>query len=357
MARLDRYVFREVAVAWVGVTGVLLLILVSNQLATVLGQAAERGYPKEVIGGLIGLTTIQNLTVLIPIGLLLGIVLALGRLYHESEMAAMRACGVGSGSLLRPIGLLSAVVVAFLAWLSLFGAPNAYGRAQEIRREALRQAQFGTLEPGKFHTFAGGNAVFYAESADPDGTLRKVFVQRRAGDRLEVALAERARHTVEEGGALHVLVLYDGERYEGTPGQAIMRRVRFAEHGMPVRVADPATGASRIEARPTRELLGSPDPKAQAELQWRVSLPLMAIVLTLLAVPLAELKPRQGRYGRIGAAILVYFVYSNLVSAARTWVEKGSLAPAIGLWWPHLIVLGIALFLLYRQSPPEWATR
>jgi lipopolysaccharide export system permease protein len=248
-------------------------------------------------------------------------------------------------------------VIAFLGWLALVGSPQAYGRAQEIRREALRQAQFGMLVPGKFHTFAGGNAVFYAESADPDGTLRKVFVQRRVGERLEVALAERARHTVEEGGAVHVLVLYDGERYEGTPGQAVMRRVRFAEHGLPVRVADPASGPRRIEARPTAELLRSSDPAAQAELQWRISLPLMAIVLTLLAVPLSELKPREGRYGRIGIAILVYFVYSNLVSAARTWVEKGSLAPEIGLWWTHLVVLGVALFLLYRQSPPEWARR
>ncbi len=349
--------FREVALAWLAVTGVLLLILVSNQLAAVLGQAAERGYPKEVIGGLIGLTTVQNLTVLIPIGLLLGIVLALGRLYHESEMAAMRACGVGTGSLLRPIGLLAAVIVAFLGWLALYGAPQAYAKAQDIRREALRAAQFGALEPGKFHTFAGGNAVFYAESIEPDGAFRKVFVQRRVGDRLEVALAERARHVVEENGALHVLVLYDGERYEGVPGQAVMRRVRFAEHGLPVRIADPATGPSRVEARPTRELMGSADPKAIAELQWRISLPLMAIVLTLLAVPLSELKPREGRYGRIGAAILVYFVYSNLVSAARTWVEKGSVSPTVGLWWTHLLVLGIALFLLYRQSPPEWATR
>jgi lipopolysaccharide export system permease protein len=357
LGRLDRYVLREVAVAWLGVTGVLLLILVSNQLASVLGQAAERGYPKEVIGGLIGLTSIQNLTVLIPIGLLLGIVLALGRLYHESEMAAMRACGVGTGTLLRPIGLLAAVVVAFLAWLALFGAPAAFSRAQDIRREALRQAQFGVLEPGKFHTFSGGNSVFYAESVDPDGTLRKVFVQRRVGDRLEVALAERATHTTEEGGLVHVLTLFDGERYEGVPGQPTMRRVRFVEHGLPVRVADPASGPTRVEARSTRDLMAATDRKSQAELQWRVSLPLMAIVLTLLAVPLSELKPRQGRYGRIGAAILVYFVYSNLVSAARTWVEKGSLSPAVGVWWTHLVVLAVALFLLYRQSPPDWATK
>ena len=167
MGTLDRYVLREVAQAWFAVTGVLLVILVSNELAQILGQAAERGYPRAVILELIWLTSVQNLTVLVPVGLLIGIVLALGRLYHESEMAAVRACGIGPGRLLRPIGILTAVVTALLAWTVLIAAPEAFGRAEGIKREALRTAEFGLLEPGKFHTFAGGSAVFYAESADP----------------------------------------------------------------------------------------------------------------------------------------------------------------------------------------------
>ena len=357
MRTLDRYVFREVALSWAAVTGVLLVILVGNQLAQVLGQAAERGYPREVILGLIGLTTIQNLTVLVPVGLLLGIVLALGRLYHESEMAALRACGVGPVQLLRPIGQFALLVAAVLAWLSLVGAPAAFGRAQQIRRDALRAAEFGMLEPGRFHSFAGGDAVFYAESRDPNGDLRRVFLQRRVRDRIEVALADRAQHRVEERGMLHVLVLSDGDRYEGTPGQAAMRRVHFAEHTVPVRVGDSEPGPARVETRSLLELATDPSRAALAELQWRLSLPLMALVLTLLAVPLARLRPRQGRYARIGVAILVYFVYSNLLSAARVWIEKGWLAPALGLWWTHAAVLVVALVLLWRQSPPRWAVR
>jgi len=354
---LDRYVFREVALSWAAVTGVLLVILVGNQLAQVLGQAAERGYPREVIFGLIGLTSIQNLTVLVPVGLLIGVVLALGRLYHESEMAALRACGIGPVQLLRPIGQLAAVVTALLAWLALVGAPAAFGRAQEIRRDALRAAEFGLLEPGKFHSFAGGSAVFYAESRDPNGDLRRVFLQRRERDRIEVALAERAQHRVEDHGTLHVLVLTDGDRYEGTPGQGAMRRVHFAEHTVPVRVGEPGLGPARVETRSLLDLASDPAPAARAELQWRLSLPIMALILTLLAVPLARLRPRQGRYARIGVAILVYFIYSNLLSAARVWIEKGWLAPALGLWWTHAVVLLIALVLLWRQSPPRWSTR
>jgi lipopolysaccharide export system permease protein len=354
---LDRYVLREVALSWLAVTGVLGAILVSNQLAQVLGQAAERGYPRAVILRLIGLMSIQNGTLLIPIGLLLGIALALGRLYHDSEMAALRACGVGPGAVLRPIAVLAAGVTVAVAWLVLDTAPRAFARAQDIQKEALRSAEFGMLEPGKFHSFSRGRAVLYAESADPDGTLRRVFLQRRDGIHVEIVLADRARHLVSEDGDVHTLVLYDGERFEGSPGLAEMRRVRFAEHGIPVRVAAQAGGPVRVEGRPTGDLLADGGRPARAEFEWRLSLPLMVVVLTLLAVPLSELQPRQGRYARIGVVLLVFFIYSNLLSAARTWFEKGTVPEFLGLWWPHLLVLAVAAVLWWRRAPPRWAVR
>jgi len=211
---LDRYVLREVALSWLAVTGVLAAILVSNQLAQVLGQAAERGYPRAVILRLIGLMSVQNGTLVIPVGLLLGIALALGRLYHDSEMAALRACGVGPGALLRPIGVLAIGVTVAVGWLVLVTAPRAFGDAQLIQREALRTAEFGMLEPGRFHSFQHGRAVLYAESADSDGTLHRIFLQRRDGGHVEIVLADRARHLVSADGDLHTLVLYDGERFE-----------------------------------------------------------------------------------------------------------------------------------------------
>jgi lipopolysaccharide export system permease protein len=351
LSTLDRYVLREVLQAWLAVTSLLLLILVGNELAQILGQAAERGYPREIIFALIGLTSIQNLSVLIPVGLLLGIVLALGRLYHDSEMAAIQACGVGPARLLRPIGLVALVVSGLLGWISLSGAPQAFGRAQDIKREALRGAEFGMLEPGRFHSFAGGSAVFYADSADPDGTLRHVFIQRRFKDRVEVVLADRARHVVEEAGSLHTLILYDGERYELGVGSPVSRRIHFAEHGIPVRVGDRDNGPPRIETRQTLDLFADPGLAAQAEFQWRLSLPLMALILALIAVPLAELQPRQGRYARLGVVILTFFIYVNVLSAARTWIEKGWVAPGLGLWWVHGMVLLAAALLWSRQLP------
>ena len=348
---LDRYVLREVTVTWIAVTGVLLAILVSNQLARILALAAANGFPRDVVMSLIGLTSLQNLTVLVPVGMLLAVMMALGRLYHDSEMAAVRACGTGPERLYVPVMLLAVAVAAGLAWLAVDVSPAAYGRAQDLRREALRNAQFGRLEPGKFRTFAGGSAVFYAERADAAGVLYNVFLQRRTGDRIEVATAGRAVHRIEEGGRLHIVVLYDGVRYEGVPGDPGFRRLRFAEHGIPVRIPDPDAGKIRPESKATRQLLGSTDPRDVSELQWRVSLPVMVLVLSLLAVPLAALRPREGRYARVALAILAYFIYSNLISAARVWIEKGQIDPRLGVWWVHLLGVAVALYLLHRQSP------
>jgi lipopolysaccharide export system permease protein len=351
LSRLDRYLLREVVLTFVAVTGVLLVILVSNQFARVLGQAAQTGLPGSVVATLIGLTTLQQLTVLVPIGLFLGIVLALGRLYHESEMTAMTACGVGPLAIYRPIVVLTVVVAALLALLSMQIVPAAGARAQAIRVQALRAAQFGALEPGRFRTFASGEAVFYAEKVSREGQLEGVFVQRRNEERVEIAVAARAEQR-GAGQPEQVFVLFDGLRYEGIPGRPEWRIVEFEEHGIPVRMPEYAPKRERRELRPTRDLLGSAEGADRAELAWRIAVPVMSVVLMVLAVPLARLRPRQGRFARVGLAVLAYFIYSNLVAAVRVWIEKGSPGGALGLWWVHLLPLGLAAWLLWREARP-----
>jgi lipopolysaccharide export system permease protein len=349
--RLDRYLLREVAWTFVGVTGVLLVVLLSNQFARVLGQAAQNDFPGRVVATLIGLTTLQQLTVLVPIGLFLAIVLALGRLYHESEMTAMNACGVGTLRVFRPLALLTLLIAAFLAVLSFKIVPAAWVHSQQIRIEALRAAQFGALEPGRFRSFAGGDAVFYAERVSTSGELFGVFVQRTVGDTLEVAMAERAIQR-GAGQAEQTFVLFNGRRYEGVPGTPTWRVIEFAEHGIPVRMPTLQRARSREELKDTSELFESSNPRDRAELAWRVAVPVMAIVLMVLAVPLARLRPRQGRFARVGLAVLVYFVYSNLLAAVRVWIEKESPGGQFGLWWVHVLPLLIASWLLWREERP-----
>ncbi len=358
LTRLDRYLLREVTWTFVGVTGVLLIVLLSNQLARLLGQAANNDFPAGIVLSLIGLTTLQQLTILVPIGLFLGIVLALGRLYHESEMTAMTACGVGPLRIYKPVALLAVVVAALLAVLSLRVIPAAWVRSAELRVEATRAAQFGALEPGRFRSFAGGEAVFYAERVEKSGELFGVFVQRTDGDRVEIAMAERA---VQRGAGQpeQMFVLYDGRRYEGVPGTPNWRIVEFREHGIPVRLPDARVGKGRVETRSTASLLASDEPKDRAELSWRIAAPVMALVLMVLAVPLARLRPRQGRFARVGYAVVAYFLYSNMLAAVRVWIQKESPGGDLGMWWVHLVPLLLAAWLLWAELHPgkPWRLR
>jgi lipopolysaccharide export system permease protein len=163
---------------------------------------------------------------------------------------------------------------------------------------------------------------------------------------------------VLDGGRTQIVVLHDGERIEGVPGQAAFRRIRFAEHGIPVVVPEAGGGRTVPERKPSRELIGSSALVDVAELQRRISLPIMVLVLAFIAVPLSALRPREGRYARVAIAILLYFVYANLVSAAQVWIEKGRLPPQAGTWWVHGLFLAAGLVMINRQSPvTRWMRR
>jgi lipopolysaccharide export system permease protein len=350
---VQRYVLREVMQTWLAVTGVLVAILVSNQLSRVLGRAASDEYGRHVVFDLIALGAIMNLSVIVPVGLLLAIVLALGRLYHDSEMTALQGCGYAPSRTLGPLSGFALLIAAGLAWLAFVQVPRADQQAQLLRQSAVKEAQFGQLDAGRFRSFlsGGGDGVFYAERVDQEGVLHNVFVRRETAGRVELALADTATYSKATADGTHFVTLYNGRRYEGVPGQNDFRVIEFREHGIPVITPEENVGtANDPDTKPTSELWGSSSPVDIAQLQFRASGPIMALVLTLVAVPLSRLRPRQGRYARVGFAIIVYFVYSNLLSASKVWVEKGILPPAIGVWWVHFLMLAFGIYLVLREA-------
>ncbi len=347
---VQRYVLREVVQTWLAVTGVLVAILVSNQLSRVLGQAADNQYGRHVVFDLIALGAVMYLPVIVPVGLLLAVVLTLGRMYHDSEMAALQACGFDPARLLAPLFCFAAVIALGLGWLSFFQVPRADGQAQLLRQSALKEAQFGQLDAGRFRAFSGGDAVFYAERVDQEGVLHNVFVQRESAGRIELALADTATYSKASSGGMHLVTLFNGRRYEGYPGRDDFRVIEFREHGIPIAAPEDVRGPEDPDTKPTRALLGSKSPSDIAQLQFRASTPIMALVLTLIAVPLSKLRPRQGRYARVGFAIVVYFIYSNLLSASKVWLEKSDLSPTIGVWWVHAAALALGLYLVTRDE-------
>ena len=348
---IDRYFLREVAQTWLVVTFVLMFILLSSTFARVLGEAASNDLPKEAVFTVLGLFTISYLTVLVPIGLFLSIMLALGRLYKDSEMAAAQACGIGPASMYSALLLLAVLLAGTVAWLSMSAGPWAASEVESIFQAARRDADFGRIVPGKFTSpGADSGIVFYAEEVSRDGRLTNVFIQRKLADKVTLVVAGSGQQTRSTGAMGPALVLYDGERYEGVPGTVNYQITKFEEHGVPITLNPPEDEEPASELLPTRDLLWSTDVSRLAELQWRLSAPISVLLLTILAVPLAKARPREGRYARMGSAVLIFLVYYNLLGASRVWTERGDLPVWLGVWWVHALLFGLAMFLLARQS-------
>ena len=348
---LDRYLFREVAQSWLAVTSILLFILLTNQFAQVLGDVAKDRVPRDAVFQVLGLTAIQYLTLLVPIGLFLAIMLALGRLYSDSEMPAMLACRVGPAAIYRPLMWVIVPLSLAVLWLAADVGPRALATIERIGLEARRQADLASLEAGTFVSANGDDSVVYAESVVGAGRVENVFLQRRAtGGEIEVVVAERGEQRESADRHTRYFVLFNGKRYLGVPGTTEFNVIEFGEHGIPYRLPELEEEAVEPAAMPTTALIGSRDPQEEAELQWRISIPLATFILGVLAFPLSRSQPRQGRYGRIAIGLLVFIIYFNLLSAGRAWVENGSVSGELGIWWVHGIMLSLALFLLARQN-------
>jgi lipopolysaccharide export system permease protein len=242
------------------------------------------------------------------------------------------------------VWLLALPVTALIALLNFELAPRAAVAEVTMREEALRAGITAPIAPGRFRSFAGGRVVVYARDADPNGDLSEVFVKRSDGLTVETTVARRAHYSFSGDGQNEAITLYDGQRLEGVPGSDHYRIMRFAEQLIPIRTPETERRAPRVDEMSTDELLASRDPKLRAELQWRLGLPVMTLVLTILAVPIGSLRPREGRYARVWIAVLVFALYANLALAGRTWLERGQIAPALGLWWVHglFLLLGLA---------------
>ncbi len=346
---LDRYFIKEFAKAWLAVTVILLIILISSRLARYLGEAAAGLLPGSAIFLILGLKLPGYLVVLLPLTFYLGILLAFGRLQQDSEITAMNACGVGYAEFYRPLLMLSLPFCVGLGVLSLYFAPSTAELAYHARERALQMADIEGVGAGRFKEARNGERLFFVERiATAEAGVENIFIQLRRGDRLQVQTAQSAYYHRDPTTGERFLVMRNGHIYEGNPGSADYRIIDFARQVLRLPDYDvPVT--DKLDARPTAELWRASTPAQAAHLHARLSAPVTALLLALLTVPLSRTTPRSGRYGRLLLAVIIYLVFVNLNGAVRVFEERGLLTPGLGIWGVHVLLL---LFIagLWRQG-------
>ncbi len=353
---LDRYLLRELLRTQLAVLLVLLLIILGGVLARMLREAAEGRIPSDLIMPLLLFGSLRGLILLFPIALFVALMLTLGRLYQDSEMSALRACGVGPLRLYQAFAWVIIPSMGLAAVLVFWVSPTVVSLMEQLRTQALQRSELVGISPGRFLIARQDARVFYIESLSEDRRrMEAVFTQRRDAKGTDIVVARQAEQYVDETTGQRFLVLLDGYRYQGIPGQGAYQIMAFERYG--VRVPETSGGANRRQNRdalPSHQLWRSEDPALRAEWQWRASVPLSVLVLSLLALPLAHTSPRKGRYAKLAAGILVYVVYANLLILAKSWYADGYTPAWLGMNWVHLLPVLLMLALLYQQQGGFW---
>jgi lipopolysaccharide export system permease protein len=292
---------------------------------------------------------------LLPLAFFIAVLIALGRLYKDNEMLALAACGVGVERLRRTLLWLAFGFAGVVAALSLYGGPWAEELSYQIQDHLKGGMDVHTIAAGRFRELHDGQMIFYVENMGEDRqTLQNVFVQTRRNGILNVVTAARGHQEVVPQTGDRYLILEDGYRYEGRPGDSQFKIIHFAKHGILLQEQEVAPTARKVVASPTPALWGNSGRYERAELQWRIAMPLATVLLAALAVPLSRSGPRQGRFAKLFIAVVIYAIYMNFLAVARSWVEQGVITPALGLWWVHALLLVAILVLMARQAGIPW---
>ena len=345
---IDKYIAKELLIAFLSVTFVLLIIVLSTEVVHLLKWVSQGIIPLSAFLAYFVNSLFEFGVVLIPLSLLMGILLAFGRLYNDSEMSAIMSAGVGPVQLYRALMLIAIPVTLLLLYLLLFVKPSIVHQRAIITAEIKSRAEVNTLLVGQFNRASKGDSVMFLESKDKiKNQVNNVFLQHIEKGTNHVNLAASTSNYFDDEGRQYMM-MHGGTHYVGNAGSHDFKIIKYQDYGVFIDKKQVAAHFSE-KSKSSSELWHSTSPVDQAELQWRLTIPLATIIVAFMALPLSRTEPRSGRYSKLVAALILYLVYSNLLGVGKTWIVQEKVPVWIGTWWVHLIAIIITLILL-KQS-------
>jgi len=346
---IDKYIAKELLVACLSVLFILLLIVLSTELVHLLSWVSQGFIPLSALIPYLINSLFEFTILLIPLSLLMGVLISFGRLYRDSEMAAIMSAGIGPLQWYRPLMMVAVPATLSLLLLMTYVRPIIAIQRAQITAEMQSQAKVDTLLVGQFNRSGKGDGVLFLESADKDrNQIDNVFFQQRRDGKNHVDLAATTSSYYNEEGRRYMM-MYNGTHYVGNAGDADFKIIKYKDYGLYV-AKKQVTAHFSEKSKSTAELWHSVIPKDQAELQWRFALPLATIIVAFMALPLSRTDPRSGRYGKLALALVLYLIYSNFLGVAYTWVGQERVPAWIGIWWVHLIAIVFTFYLLKRSG-------
>jgi lipopolysaccharide export system permease protein len=330
---------------------VLILIFSGFSAVKFLNDAVNGLLSGGTVVALVALKVLIALEVLIPVTLYLSIVLALSRLHSDSEITAMESCGVDQKTIITAVLFPSIILAIMVSVLSLYARPWAYEKSYFLQTMGQNEFDIGKVESGRFYEM-GEDLVFFAEGLDPARSeARNVWVWEFGQERRRVTSAKSARQITGPGEGQKAIAFQNGSHYILNLKKKTDHLVEFGNNVYQLAPPRIKNDQYRRKSASTEHLANSKAPKDIAELQWRYSTGISTVLMSLLAIPLSRVAPRRGKYGKVVAAIILFFVFYNLSLIAKTWVEKKMVGAVPGIWWVTALNAGLVIMLLPTQNP------
>lgn len=357
MSLFKRSVVSEITSHAGVVFSTLLIVWLSVLLVRLLGEAANGTIGADVVVGLATFSSITALPVILSVSLFIAVLTTVARNFRESEMVVWFASGLSLKDWVGPILRCAVPVAVIISILTLFASPWAYRQIEEYRQRYEQRSDLSKVTAGQFIETEAGQRVFFAENPTHAGDELGNVIARVVGPEwLSVITADSARIQTESDGD-RFLVLSRGHRYDLKPGQPEFRIIDFDRYGFRLQSKKSASSFKtmreqaerQIKARPSSLLMGDDNDAARAQMMWRIALPLAALNLALLAIPLGAVNPRLGRSADFLIAGLVGLLYMNLINLSRGWIGSGQLDFGVGVWLVHGIFTALMLFMLWRR--------
>jgi len=348
---IQRYLLREILQSFVATLLVLLLIIVGNTFVRLLGNVSSGNLPVDLLGKLVLMGSINGAIQLIPVALLIGMMLAFGRLYRDNEISALHASGIGPRQFYKGIFLFVFPLTFLLAVMVLYIVPMLEQSTQNIKSEIKQRPEASGIPVGEFmHTQVGQRRfTLFVESVDEESVVMEHFFMHSGTDTKDTVLtAKKALLFIDQENGERVLQVNEGSRYDYDLVTNEFVIFRFGEHGLrvpSVKLSD----KNKLTSATTLILFTEDTLASKAELHWRLAIILSAPIVALLAFPLSYTTPRQGRFGKLALGILLYAIYANLLITGKSLLEEGKVPSIIGLWWVHLLFIALALWLVRKQ--------
>lgn len=339
---------RELVISSLGIFFVLVGIIVTTALVRFLGLAAAGAITAGGVAALLGLALVGYLPLVLSLTLFVAVLMTLSRVYHDSEMVVWFASGMSLTEWIRPVLMFTVPVVVLIALASLLLRPWAVANSEELRRRMDSRDDVSVITPGVFRESNRADRVFFVEAVSgAEKLVGNVFVSSVQHNRQGVMVAAQGYAETAPNGD-RFLVLKNGRRYEGVPGKAVYKIYEFERYAMRIALSE-ARRAPTEKSVPTVELVRNLTRRNQGELSFRLGIPIGALVLALLAIPLSFVNPRAGRSMNLLLALLVYMSYSNMLSIAQASIAQSRISFAAGVLGVHALMFLLLLLLFYRR--------